>query len=296
MDWNIPIHSKWPYVQIESKRRLTRDEMISLVCQMDSTLSGWRHGGNGDHFNNWLWDVARVPEESPNRIPFHGHMMSVYADEDELKSTFNCDDMKVSELVTELYETRELMWDDYEKRVEDWQKGFKRFEDCSGVFDVFSVDLFSSCYIGGPTAWFDWNTGKIGSVGTIGKWPENLTSVKSQLEDFAQRYKDIPVTVSFYEDDLKPITAVLIQNGVCDRVDVLPINKKLMKKHYWRSSPFNYMTKLEAKLLRAKPYMGKEWFFRYDFENSTGEQYFDMRMAYIILAAYQEQLDNGTAL
>lgn len=98
--------------------------------------------------------------------------------------------------------------------------------------DVFKVQLFSSAYINGPHAFFNYRTGKVSGCFSIGKWPEKVGTSREELEFVARKWPKYKFFVTFFDNiytdktyECKPLCTLLIHNGSIQRVKTRTVNE-----------------------------------------------------------------------
>lgn len=267
---------------------------------MDEALSGYRHGGNDDDFNERVWKWAEIPDFNFTLVK-DGKVYNCYSD--EIKEEWN------------------LAYDNYKAKIEKWKKGFHRSKlgNCLDA-DLFLVDLISSSYIDGPRAFFEPKTGDIGLLHNIGKWPRSIEYVADQVEIFAEENKEQDIVVTFfdefYRDDIcsvEPLATIRLHNG-----EITPIKtrtwkevKYLEKVNYFKGSK-NYHTKLYYKIRNFGFKLCKNFgkFIEKNFHNSSiynawvnehnyrimknpSEQYFTEKEIYNIIDNWWRKQNNS---
>lgn len=194
---DITLEGKWCPVIIESPDIISYDDTVSMIMRCDGLFSGYRRAGNDYDWNNKLCDAAGCPVEIP------------FSYREELKKHYPKFDY----------------WEFYNLKVEEFRKEWNTNPGSHSDFQIFQVELFSSCYAGGPLSFVNYKTGKVGFVHNIGKWPESIDEAEEELEWFAKTYPQYKFFVTFCDDpfidesrEIKPVCTLMLYEGEIKQV------------------------------------------------------------------------------
>lgn len=188
----IGISGKWAPVVIESPYRITYEDTVSMIMRNDYLFSYSEYsGGNDRYWNCMLRDYARLPQ----RVP-HWVRISNEPNEEE----------------KEFWTKAHYLYDEeYKKICKSWNR------NPAGDLDsqVFSVNLFSSAYIGGPYSFVNFSTGEVGLIHNLGKYPSSVGNCAEELEWFAKTYPNYKFFVTFCDDECNytPLVTLMLWNG-----------------------------------------------------------------------------------
>lgn len=189
-------------------------------------------------------------------------------------------------------ETREIPW-----------------ETC--MTEVFRVDLFSSSYVGGPSAFFNYRTGKVSGCFQIGKWPGSVKYAKDELEFVAKRYPRYRFFVTFFDYfyvgkkcECRPVCTLLVHNGKITQVKTRTSkevsyteltdytygstgckHKNFLDRYMWNRE--NWLTKLMIWVCLRLPRFS---FREPDPTSCQEEQYFSKEEAYALAEKWVSKL------
>ena len=184
----IEISGKWAPVVIESPDIINYDDTVSMIMRCEYLFGSSEYSGGNDHdWNHMLRTMAGLPSKFPNWIKYN----------DDNKDFW--------------FKVRDKRDEAYKEFCKKWNTN----PAISSDLQIFSVNLFSSSYIGGPFSFVNYSTGKVGLIHNIGKWPNKVDVCEEELNWFAKTYPNYKFFVTFCnsEDDYAALVTLMIYNG-----------------------------------------------------------------------------------
>lgn len=166
--------------------------------------------------------------------------------------------------------------------------------------EIFRVDLLSSACFYGPSAFFNFRTGRVQGCFEIGKFPESIQSVRQELEFISERYPKYRFFVTFF-DNFKSICTLLIHNNTIKRVKTRTLKQVKyteLTDYTYGSSGCRHRSFLERYVTVRDNLLSKilMWimlrvpdFRKYPLDYSE-EQYFSKREAFELLRRFKDGL------
>jgi hypothetical protein len=190
---NYHISGKWAPVVIESPYCITYKDTVEMIMRIDEMFDPYNpYQGNDQDWREFCRDYCNVPKEIPSWV----------------KDKYPWGT-----------ETFDKLYEDYHEACDKFNEKWGRIGHvCDGT--VFEIDLFASSYIGGPSSFVNFKTGRVGLIHNIGKWPETVGSCKEELEWIAKNWPNYKFFVTFcddecygHEQDTTTICTLMLYNG-----------------------------------------------------------------------------------
>lgn len=176
---NIEFTEKYVTVYIESPDIVSYDDTVSMIMRCDEMFTELGSGNDHD-FSDFCKKCAGFPEELPRwlreRVPA---------------------------------ETYSALDTEYENELQAFQTKWHR--NPYDGWGIFTVSLFGSNFIDGPTSFVNLKTGKVAGVTTIGKWPGDLSEYMEELEWFAGLYPKYKFFLTFKDTEI--VCTLMLYNG-----------------------------------------------------------------------------------
>ena len=276
------INGKWTPVIIESPDFISYKDTVEMIMRIDEMFDPYNpYQGNDQDWRDFCRNYCNVPAELPNwytdKHPWNSkEREALEAERDEACDKFN-------------------------------EKWGRIGHVCDGT--VFEIDLFASSYIGGPSSFVNFKTGRVGLIHNIGKWPGTVGSCKEELEWIAKNWPNYKFFVTFcddecygHEQDTTTICTLMLYNGkitevmprkyedwkyvykinqlegsTCAKKSRIPWKVRRLIPSPWRIKKF-FMEKI------AKKYFVNLWNeyvidHNYSIHELDGEKYFDRKHA-----------------
>lgn len=276
------INGKWTPVIIESPDLISYKDTVEMIMRIDEMFDPYNpYQGNDQDWRDFCRSYCNVPVELPDwytkKHPWGSEeRKALEAEHDEACDKFN-------------------------------EKWGRIGHICDGT--VFEIDLFASSYIGGPSSFVNFKTGRVGLVHNIGKWPGCVGNSKEELEWITKTWPQYKFFVTFCDDecyghekDTTTICTLMLYNGkitevmprkyedwkyvykinqlegsTCAKRSHIPWKIRRLIPSPWRIKRF-FMEKI------AKKYFVNLWNeyvidHNYSIHEMDGEKYFDRKHA-----------------